>query len=70
LNGPRRQSVRDRDVVALMALVAIAVIVANVVAAFVPGLDELLAGLPLVVVLLIVVTALVLVRALRGRRPA
>ena len=65
MTDQRRRAVRDRDVLILLGLVVAAVLVANVIAAMVPGVDAMLAGAPLVVILLIAVTVIVLFRALR-----
>lgn len=61
--------VRDRHVVLLMAGVVVGVLAVNLLSAAIPGLDEILARAPVLVLLLVGVTALVLVRALtRPRR--
>ena len=57
--------VRDRDVVVLLTGVVVGVLAANLLSAAVPGLDQVLAGAPVLVLLLLGATALVLVRALR-----
>lgn len=64
--GPK---VRDRDVLLLAAATVGLVLVANVVTGFVRPLDDLLNFAPVVVVLLIAVTALVLIRSLRRGAP-
>lgn len=66
----RQGGVRDRDVVAVMALVVVAVLAFNVASAMIPGMDGLLSGAPVLVLVLIVSTAAVLVRSVgrRGRR--
>jgi hypothetical protein len=64
--APGDRRVTDRRVLGLLSAVVVLVLAANVVSALVPGLDEALAGLPLVVVLLVVVTGAVLLRVLRG----
>ncbi|CAN5762366.1 hypothetical protein BH24CHL8_BH24CHL8_09000 [soil metagenome] len=58
-------TVRDRDVLLLMAGVVAAVLAANLLSAAVPGLDRLLAGVPILVMLLLGGTVIVLMRALR-----
>lgn len=61
--------VRDRDVLAVLASVVAAVLVANVLSASVPEADAVLAAAPVVVIVLLCVTALVLLRAMgRGAR--
>lgn len=60
--------VRDRDVLLLMGGVVIGVLAANLLSAAVPGLDAILAGAPILVVLLLGGTALVLFSAIRRRR--
>jgi len=59
-------SPRDRRVLLLMLLLTGLVLALNVVSAVVPGMDAALATLPIVVLLLVVGTAVVLGRALRG----
>lgn len=61
-----RVRVRDRDVLALLVGVVIAVLLANVLSAAVPGVDAVLASAPVLVIVLIAGTALVLLRALGG----
>jgi len=60
--------VRDRDVVLLMAGVVVCVLAANLLSAIVPGLDVVLARVPILVLVLLAGTALVLVAALRRPR--
>lgn len=57
--------VRDRDVLLLMAALVVAVLAANLLSAAVPGLDALLAGAPILVLLMIGVTCFVLVGTIR-----
>lgn len=57
--------VRDRDVLAVMAAVVVAVLAANVLSASIPGLDAMLARAPVLVILLLAGTTFVLLRALR-----
>jgi hypothetical protein len=56
--------VSDRRVVLVVGLLAIAILAASLASALVPGLDGLLAGWPIVVLLLVVGTLWVLLRAL------
>lgn len=56
---------RDRTVVLVLAALVVAVLVVNVVSAFVPGMDGALASAPIIVIVLVVGTLLVLVRAIR-----
>ena len=60
-------SVRDRRVLAVLAVIVVGILALNVASAFVPGLDAALAGLPIVVGLLVAGTLLVLVAAFRRR---
>lgn len=64
-DGTRR--IRDRDVLLLLAAVVAVVLVANLVSALVPGLDNVLAVAPILVVVLIVGTGYILFRTLRPR---
>jgi hypothetical protein len=64
---PTERRVSDRRVLLLMAALVVAVLAANVLSALVPGMDGALAAAPFVVVLLVVVTSFVLVRAVRSR---
>lgn len=61
----RGAPVRDRRVLAILALVVVAVLIANVASALLPGVDSALAGAPVIMALLVVATAFVLVRLLR-----
>lgn len=65
MSEPREGRVSDRRVVLLLLAVVLLVLGVNVVSALVPDLDSALAGWPLVVILLVLVTALVLLRTLR-----
>jgi hypothetical protein len=56
---------RDRKVVLLLAGLVAAVLLVNVISAFVPGMDGALATAPIIVLILVVGTVLVLGRALR-----
>jgi len=60
--------VRDRDVLLLMGGVVIGVLAANLLSAAVPGIDSILAGAPVLVLLLLGGTALVLLGAIRRPR--
>ena len=57
---------RDRRVLMIIAALVVVVLAINVISAFVPGMDGALAGLPLVVLLLVVGTLVVLVRSVRS----
>jgi hypothetical protein len=56
---------RTRTVILLVAALAAAVLAVSVLSALVPGLDRVLASVPLVVLLLVAGTTMVLVRTLR-----
>ncbi len=56
--------VRDRDVLAVLAGVVAAVLLANLLSAAVPGADAVLAGAPVLVIVLLGGTALVMLRVL------
>lgn len=60
--------VRDRDVLIAAALVVAGVLSVAWLTGFIPALDNAIGLAPLVIVGLIVVTVLVLTRALRPRR--
>jgi arginine exporter protein ArgO len=61
--------VRDRDVLVLAAAIVVGVLAANLLSAAVPPLDRMLQAAPVLVIVLIVGTIFVLVRALgRSRR--
>lgn len=60
--------VRDRRVLLLLGLVVAVVLGLDVASALIPGMDGVLAGIPLVVVVLVAGTLLVLGRAVL-RRP-
>jgi hypothetical protein len=62
------RTVRDRDVVLLLAAVVIGVLAINLVSGLVPGLDQLLASAPVLVMLLVVGTCLVVVGVARRSR--
>jgi hypothetical protein len=57
--------VADRRVVGLIAVLVVVVLTLNVVSAFVPGIDLVLASAPVIVAVLVVGTVLVLLRAMR-----
>jgi hypothetical protein len=66
---PRQPSrVRDRDVVVAAALVVAGVLIVAWLTGFIPALDNAIGLAPVVIVGLIVVTVLVLARALWPRR--
>jgi hypothetical protein len=67
VNGSPK-SVRDRDVVLLLALVVSAVLAINVVSGIVPGVDRLLATAPVLVVVLLLGTGLVVLGVVRRSR--
>lgn len=64
MSGPAG-SPRDRRVVLLIAGLVVAVLVINVVSAFVPGMDGSLAAWPIVIAILAGGTIVVLVASLR-----
>jgi hypothetical protein len=66
VTGPPRK-VRDREVLVLMALVVGAVLAANILSGIVPGMDNLLAAAPILLVILVAGTGYVLYRSLRPR---
>jgi hypothetical protein len=57
--------VADRRVVLFLGLLVVGILAASLVSALVPGLDRLLAGWPIVMVVLVVGTIWVLARSLR-----
>lgn len=59
---------RDRDVLLLMALVVAVVLIANVASAVIPGMDRVMAGLPILVIVLVVGTGVVLFWSVGRRR--
>jgi hypothetical protein len=61
--------VRDRDVVLAAALVVAGVVIVAWLTGLVPALDDAIGLAPVVIVGLVVVTILVLARALWPRRP-
>jgi hypothetical protein len=63
--SPRK--VRDREVLILMVLVVAAVLAANVLSSIVPGMDQVLAVVPVLLIVLVVGTGWVLYRSLRPR---
>jgi len=62
------RDVRDRDVLLLMALVVAVVLAANVASAVIPGMDGVMAGLPILMVVLVVGTGAVLFWSVGRRR--
>ena len=58
---------RDRRVMLLLALVVTVILVLNVASALVPGMDGLLASVPVIVAILIGGTVVVMLGTLRGR---
>lgn len=63
--GPLR-TVHGGRVLVVVAIVVAAILAANVLSALIPGMDDLLAGWPIVVLLLVVVTVAVLLASARG----
>jgi hypothetical protein len=66
--GPGQSRVRDRDVALVAALVVIGVLIVAWLTGLVPALDDAIGLAPVVIVGLVVVTIVVLARALRPRR--
>jgi hypothetical protein len=66
--APSRRPVRDRDVFITAALIVAGVLIVARITGFIPALDDLIGLAPAIIVVLIVVTILILVRALRPRR--
>ena len=62
---PPMPDVADRRVVLFLGLLVVGILAASLVSALVPGLDGLLAGWPIVMVVLVVGTIWVLARSLR-----
>ena len=62
------RSVRDRDVLLLMALVVAVVLIANVLSAVIRGMDNVIAHVPVLLVLLVASTCGVLFWSVRRRR--
>jgi hypothetical protein len=58
--------IADRRVVLFIGLLVIAILGASLLSALIPGLDGLLAGWPIVMVVLVAGTVLVLARSIRG----
>ncbi|MCY7419031.1 MAG: hypothetical protein LH650_11135 [Chloroflexi bacterium] len=63
--SPRR--VRDRDVLLLLAGVVLLVLAVNVLSGLVPGMDNLFASAPVLIVIMVAVSGLVLWQV--ARRP-
>ena len=61
-------AVRDRDVLLLLAVVVGLILGVNVLSGVVPGMDQLLAGAPVLVIVLVLATGLVLGGSLLRRR--
>jgi hypothetical protein len=57
----------DRRVLIVLSLVVTVILALNVASALVPGMDGLLASVPVIVAILVGGTILVMVRVLRGR---
>ena len=62
------RSVRDRDVLLLMALVVAVVLIANVLSAVIPGMDNVIAHVPVLLIVLVAGTCAVLFLSVRRRR--
>jgi hypothetical protein len=62
------RSVRDRDVLLVMALVVAGVLVANVLSAIIPGMDNVIAHVPVLLIVLVASTCAVLFWSVRRRR--
>ena len=60
-------AVRDRRVLLVLSLVVTIILTLNVASALVPGMDGLLASVPVIVAILVGGTIIVLVGALRRR---
>ena len=58
---------RDRRVLFIVGALVLGLLLAGVLSALVPGIDATLAAVPLIIVVLVVGTALVLVRSVRSR---
>lgn len=67
MTSPDRR-VRDREVVLAAALVVAGVLIVELVTGLVPPLDDLIGLAPVVIIGLVVVTLIVLARALWPRR--
>jgi heme A synthase len=65
---PPQRGIRDRHVVLLATAIVALVLGLRLIGELVPGVDEVLGVAPLLIVALILVTVVVLVRALRPRR--
>ncbi len=59
---------RDRDVVITAAVAIAAVLIVARITGFIPALDDAIGLAPVIIVIMVVVTILVLVRALLPRR--
>jgi hypothetical protein len=57
----------DRRVLIVLSLVVTVILALNVASALVPGMDGLLASVPVIVAILVGGTIVVMVRVLRGR---
>ncbi len=62
--APSRRPVRDRDVVITAALIVAGVLIVARVTGFIPALDDAIGLEPVIIVGMVVLTILVLVRAL------
>jgi len=65
---PAQRPVRDRDVMLAAALVVCAVLIVALLSGLIPALDDAIGLAPVVIVGLMLVTIVVLARALRPRR--
>ena len=66
----RGSRIRDRQVLLVAAGVVAFVLALRAVSAFVPALDDALGFVPVLILAMVAVTAFVLWRAVRPRRPA
>ncbi len=65
--GGSPEAPRDRRVMLIIGALVLGLLGASVVSALVPGIDATLAAAPIVIGILVVGTAFVLVRSVRGR---
>lgn len=65
--GQQEGAPRDRRVFLLIGALVVGILLVNLVSALVPGVDGMLAALPIVVLILIVGTVAILMRSLVRR---
>lgn len=65
--GQQEGAPRDRRVLLLIGALVVGILLVNLVSALVPGVDGMLAALPIVVLILIVGTVAILMRSLVRR---